>query len=62
VLDLPNETAIPIQGDHRSVCQFVHKDEERFRLVWTYLKKMMIQVLDEAEKAQVVVERGSIFE
>lgn len=39
-LDWPNETAIPVEGDHRSICQFSSMEENRYRCVWTNLQKL----------------------
>ncbi|PVH83178.1 hypothetical protein DL98DRAFT_585890 [Cadophora sp. DSE1049] len=48
VLFLPNETAIMINGDHRTMCRFSDsdKDAQRYRVVWTNLETMAIELIN----------------
>jgi hypothetical protein len=40
VLGLPNETAIPLNGNHHTICRFSSANEKRYRVVWTNIKRM----------------------
>jgi hypothetical protein len=40
VLGFPDEVAIPIKGDHRTICRFEAHDEQKYRKVWTNLQNM----------------------
>jgi hypothetical protein len=42
VLNLPNETPVPINGNHNTICKFSDSaaDQKRFRVVWAHLKEM----------------------
>ncbi|KFY84990.1 hypothetical protein V500_08810 [Pseudogymnoascus sp. VKM F-4518 (FW-2643)] len=44
-LDWPNETAIPVDGDHRSICQFSSIEEKRYRNVWANLQKLTSEII-----------------
>jgi hypothetical protein len=47
ILNLPNETATMINGNHRTICRFLDtvKDAVRYRPVWTSLKTMVDELL-----------------
>lgn len=33
-MNLPNEKAVPIEADHRTMCKFSSEDSEKYRPVW----------------------------
>ena len=51
-MNLPNETAIMINGDHRTICRFSNTKEDaiRYRPVWTSLKTMVDKLLSTEDK------------
>lgn len=41
VMNLPNEVAIPIEADHRSMCRFGNRNSEKYRMVCDCLKELV---------------------
>jgi hypothetical protein len=41
ILDLPNERALPISADHRSMVRFSVLEEEKFRPVWNAITELI---------------------
>ena len=52
ILNLPNETAIMINGNHRTICRFSNTKEDaiRYRPVWSSLKTMVDKLLSTEDK------------
>ena len=41
ILNLPSELSAPIFADHRSMCKFGSKDEQKYRPVWKAVKQLV---------------------
>ena len=48
-LGWPKETAIPLDGNHRSMCWFTDAEEPTFQLVWTCIESMVTKFRDKCE-------------
>ena len=44
-MHLPNEIAIPIEADHRSMCRFSDKSSEKYQMVYDCLKEIVDDAL-----------------
>jgi hypothetical protein len=49
ILLLPNETPIPIEADHRSMCRFSNEKSEKFQLVLDCLRELIDDALEERQ-------------
>ncbi|KAL2070583.1 hypothetical protein VTL71DRAFT_13609 [Oculimacula yallundae] len=49
MLLLPNETAVPIEADHRSMCRFSSEKSEKFQLVLDCLRELVEDALEQKQ-------------
>ncbi|RDW58786.1 hypothetical protein BP6252_13262 [Coleophoma cylindrospora] len=52
ILGLPNETVIPLAGDHRSICRFSSIHEDRYRNVWMNLQRLVTKEISRSWTAE----------
>ena len=62
VLNLPNETSVPVNGNHRTICRFSNSPAEmkRFEVVQSHLQEMADKLLG-TEIAEVSHKRGEFW-
>jgi hypothetical protein len=40
-MEIPNEEALPLEGNHQEICKFSGANDERFEEVWKAIKRIV---------------------